>query len=160
MKNEITKTSNFYTVLNIGLIISALAILFCLCPRSDFSEAPLQVHDTITIIQQDTFVLNQQNVYKELCNLDIKYSKIVLAQSLLETGYYTSNICIKNHNLFGFQTSNGYMKFETYKDCIQKYKNWQNSYYKGGNYYTFLTTIGYAEDSCYIEKLKQMKVDV
>lgn len=146
---------------NILLLCFGALILFALYPRDYSSNTDdVQIHDTITIIQQDTFVLNQQNVYRELCNLDVKYAKIALAQSLLETGYYTSKVCKDKHNLFGFQTTNGYSKFETYEECILRYSNWQKSYYKGGNYYDFLVKIGYAEDSTYIDKLKQMKLDV
>ena len=39
------------------------------------------------------------------------------------------------------------------------YKTWQNKYYKGGNYYTFLKNIGYATSQEYISKVKSVKLD-
>ena len=114
-----------------------------------------------TVIKTDTLVirdtiykpLNKENVYEQLVLNDVPHPKIVLAQSLLETGNYTSSLCKKHNNIFGMRTSKGYKKYSDYRECILDYKKRISSRYKGGNYYAFLVKIGYAEDSTYVNKL-------
>lgn len=97
-----------------------------------------------------------QNVYTELKKQNIKHPKIVLAQSILETGHYQSNVCKNNNNLFGLMKGNDYHSFSHWKQSVTYYKNHVQSRYKGGDYYTFLSDIGYAIDDDYIKKLKQL----
>lgn len=97
-----------------------------------------------------------QNVYTELKKQNIKYPKIVLAQSILETGYYQSNVCKSHNNLFGLMKGNNYHSFSHWKQSVTYYKNHVQSRYKGGDYYSFLANIGYAEDDEYIKKLKHL----
>lgn len=97
-----------------------------------------------------------QNVYTELKKQNIKHPKIVLAQSILETGYYQSNVCKSHNNLFGLMKGNNYHSFSHWKQSVTYYKNHVQSRYKGGDYYTFLSDIGYAIDDDYIKKLKQL----
>jgi len=92
-----------------------------------------------------------------LQEMKISHPEIVLAQSKLETGYYTSQLTRTHNNIFGFRTKNGYLQFDHWKECIQYYKKWQSKRYKGsGDYYKFLQEIGYAEDTNYIHKLKKI----
>lgn len=97
-----------------------------------------------------------QNVYTELKKQNIKHPKIVLAQSILETGYYQSNVCKSHNNLFGLMKGNNYYSFSHWKQSIAYYKNHVQSRYKGGDYYSFLANIGYAQDPAYIDKLKEL----
>lgn len=97
-----------------------------------------------------------QNVYTELKKQNIKHPKIVLAQSILETGYYQSNVCKSHNNLFGLMKGNNYHSFSHWKQSVTYYKNHVQSRYKGGDYYSFLSNIGYAEDDEYIKKLKHL----
>lgn len=97
-----------------------------------------------------------QNVYTELKKQNIKHPKIVLAQSILETGYYQSNVCKSHNNLFGLMKGNNYHSFSHWKQSIAYYKNHVQSRYKGGDYYSFLANIGYAQDPAYIDKLKEL----
>ena len=41
------------------------------------------------------------NLYKEIIRNRILYPKIVLAQAILETGWFRSSVCRNKHNLFG-----------------------------------------------------------
>jgi hypothetical protein len=96
------------------------------------------------------------NVLKnELVKVGIKEHTIVYNQALLETGNFKSDYFNNRFNLFGFRSKNGYMKFDSWKDCVGYYKTWQVKRYKGGDYYKFLTKVGYAEDTLYIKKLKK-----
>lgn len=124
-------------------------------------ERPLQaVHDTV-YVDSDSITAyidtpSIHNVYAELKKQNIKHPKIVLAQSILETGHYQSNVCKNNNNLFGLMKGNDYHSFSHWKQSVTYYKNHVQSRYKGGNYYDFLANIGYAEDKEYINKLKQI----
>lgn len=113
--------------------------------------------DTVYVVQESKFVLNEQSIYDELIRLDIKHPKIVLRQSIIETNHYKSDICKKYNNIFGFRTKD-YLKFNSYLDCIKYYAKWQKKYYKKGDYYDFLDNYGYAEDSLYTQKLKNIKI--
>ena len=41
------------------------------------------------------------NLYQEIIRNGIKHPKIVLAQAILETGWFRSPLCRNRHNLFG-----------------------------------------------------------
>ncbi|WP_308376938.1 peptidoglycan DD-metalloendopeptidase family protein [Prevotella corporis] len=52
--------------------------------------------------------LNIENLMATLRQFDVKFPQIVAAQALLETGYFTSRVCLENNNLFGLRRpSNG-----------------------------------------------------
>ena len=97
-----------------------------------------------------------QQVYDELKKYNVKYPQIVLAQTKLETGDYTSTLCKKHGNLFGLKRKGGYAKFNNWKESVKAYRDWVQYKYKGGDYYVFLKKIGYASDPKYIIKVKEM----
>lgn len=100
-------------------------------------------------------VLCQHTVKYELELLGVKHADIVTAQSLLETGGYSSQLVKTHNNLFGFRTKKGYLRFDTWKESCAYYKKWQAKRYDNKqDYYTFLVEIGYAEDPEYTSKLK------
>jgi uncharacterized FlgJ-related protein len=49
--------------------------------------------------------LNMDRLYAALQKYGIRYPKIVLAQAILETGYFTSRVCLDKNNLFGLRQS-------------------------------------------------------
>lgn len=126
------------------------------------SNNPILVKDTVVV--HDTIVksiaaippLNETNVLKELKKQKIPHAKIVLAQSKLETGGYKSKLCKTHNNIFGLKKGNSYRRYNNYIACIADYKKRISSKYKGGDYYKFLTELGYAEDPEYTQKLKDM----
>ena len=102
--------------------------------------------------------LNIENLLAVLQQYGVKFPQIVAAQALLETGYFTSRVCLENNNLFGLRyPSNGsYYTFNSWEESIKAYKDYVQYKYKGGNYYNFLDGIEYAEDGEYINKVKQI----
>lgn len=88
----------------------------------------------------------------------IKEPLVVLAQALLETGYFTSNVFKKYNNLFGLydSTNKDYYHFQRWEDSVTGYIKFIQYRYKGGNYLNWLRKIGYAEDYGYISKLRKI----
>jgi len=98
--------------------------------------------------------------------LGVKHKKIVLKQIMLETGNLTSDIYKENNNLFGMKearqrqttalgTNRGHAYYTNWKSSVIDYLLWQRKYFKGGDYYEFLESYGYAQSEDYINKLKQ-----
>ena len=89
----------------------------------------------------------------------LQHAHVVVAQSILETGHYKSNICIKHNNLFGLYDSRNkrYYRFDTWQSSVKAYKNKVQYKYQKGDYYAFLKRIGYAEDPNYIAKVKSIE---
>ena len=109
------------------------------------------------MVAQYNFAQTKTEVLAELERQGVKHPKIVLAQSLLETGHYKCKGCsMDNNNLFGFFYKGEYLKFNDWQLSVAYYDWWQNELYKGGDYYTFLERVGYATDPEYINKLKSI----
>ena len=95
------------------------------------------------------------NLYKEIKRNGILYPKIVLAQAILETGWFRSPLCRHRHNLFGLTNpqTKTYYEFDHWTESVKAYYTKVQYKYKGGNYLLWLRDIGYAEDYNYIRKL-------
>ena len=87
---------------------------------------------------------------------NVKYSDIVAAQAILETGHFRSEGCTKDNNLFGLYNSRKqeFFKFNHWTESVKAYRDMVQYRYKEGDYYTWLDNIGYAEDSIYVAKVK------
>jgi flagellum-specific peptidoglycan hydrolase FlgJ len=120
------------------------------------STDTIVVHDTIKQKIPTIPPLNAKKVLKELKKQNIPHAEIVLAQSKLETGGYTSKLCKTHNNIFGIRKNNKYKRYSNYIACIADYKKHISSKYKGGDYYLFLERLGYAEDPEYTKKLKNI----
>ena len=92
------------------------------------------------------------NLYKEIIRNGILYPKIVLAQAILETGWFRSSVCRNKHNLFGLNNprTGKYYEFNHWTESVKAYYTKVQYRYKGGNYLLWLDEIGYAEDPKYI----------
>jgi hypothetical protein len=108
---------------------------------------------------------------------EIKYKDIVILQSQLETGHYTSDIFLNGNNLFGMRYPNRratvatgiykeHAKYAHWSDSVIDYAMWQEYYLSRGYrlegeidndfYLIVLKSIPYAEDSRYVPKLVEM----
>jgi hypothetical protein len=104
----------------------------------------------------------------------VMYQDIVILQSRLETGYYTSDIFQNANNLFGMRypsrrptvatgSYKGHAQYAHWSDSVIDYALWQKYYLSRGYrlegeidsdfYLVFLKCIPYAEDPRYISKL-------
>lgn len=104
--------------------------------------------------------LTVANLYVELKRQKVKYPKIVLAQAILESGWFRSNLTRTHNNIFGIRTRKGsYQKFDSWADCVSGYKKLVQYKFKGrtqAEYYAFLKSVGYASDRNYIYKVREI----
>jgi hypothetical protein len=106
-----------------------------------------------------------RQIHEELKCQNVEFSRIVIRQAILETGWFKSKVYRNKNNLFGFRTKNGYLTFDSWEDSIVYYKKWQKKHYtrfkektEDTCYYNFLRWVGYAEDELYITKLKSIRI--
>ncbi len=102
--------------------------------------------------------LTLENLISVMDEVGISNQLFVLAQAVLETGNFGSNVCRNYHNLFGLYDSRNkcYFKFARWEDSVIGYQKFIQYRYKGGNYLAFLRRIGYAEDPRYTSKVAQI----
>lgn len=108
--------------------------------------------DDITKSENNLPELTIPNLYKEIIRNGILHPKIVLAQAILETGWFRSSVCLNKHNLFGLTNpcTGKYYEFNHWTESVRAYYTKVQYKYKGGNYLLWLDEIGYAEDPNYI----------
>lgn len=139
----------------IMLIICIFGIIFVKPSHSEVITSVAQ-KDTVPDFYSKSA---KEGLYDALLFYNIKHPDIVYAQAILETGNFTSKLCVEGNNLFGLRSKN-YFKYNHWTESVIDYKNKIQYRYKNNeNYYLFLKRINYAEDSLYISKLKSIKVN-
>ena len=101
----------------------------------------------------------EEGIDEALIYYNIEHPTIVKAQAILETAHFTSDLCIKNNNLFGLYDSKNkkYYSYNHWWESIEAYKKLiQRKYDNSKYYYRFLEDIKYAKDKEYINKLKEI----
>ena len=106
------------------------------------------------------------NLYQEIIRNGIRHPKIVLAQAILETGWFRSLLCRNRHNLFGLTNpkTGKYYEFNHWTESVRAYYTkvqYRYSQKKQINssdvdYLKWLRDIGYAEDPRYIQAVVQV----
>ena len=104
-----------------------------------------------------------QAMYDAIKDAGILHPDFVMAQCMQETGNLAcKKCCLRYHNLFGFYVNgNKCKKFESDKECIKYYKDWQKKRYSRwrkknpkADYYHFLKSVGYATGDKYTKELR------
>jgi folate-dependent phosphoribosylglycinamide formyltransferase PurN len=110
----------------------------------------------------------QEKFAAELERLNVKFPHIVMAQSIIETGHWTSNVFKENHNLFGMKqatvrintangTQNGHAYYDDWYQSVYDYAFYQCRYLGGisteEDYYAYLGQ-NYAQAGNYVQVLK------
>lgn len=118
--------------------------------REKYGKLPERVNEVAT--QDELPELTIPNLLAEIKKNGIKYPKIVLAQAILETGWFKSSVCRNKHNLFGLTNprTKTYYEFNHWTESVKAYYTKVQYRYSGGNYLLWLKKIGYAEDKGYI----------
>ena len=122
------------------------------------------------IIIQEKNQFTQTKLIDKLKELNVKFPHIALAQSMLETGNYTSKIFRENNNLFGLReakqrittakgTENNHAYYHTWYESVLDYSFYQCRYLSNiiteEQYYDYLSQ-SYAEDPNYIKQIKNI----
>jgi len=147
--------SKYKFIRNVNIITSIMLILSLI---GNFYKYETRVNSNFTQINSYNKNLKFEDSLINFINLlEIKHPKIVYNQAKLETGNFISNKFKKYNALFGFQISDtNIIKYKSWKESVIDYKAWQMKRLKNNeNYYDFLVRIKYANDSNYINKLKQ-----
>ena len=151
----------------LGMILGGLA---CITSTGEPTTAEAQTITTIEEVdslavklQQPEFFLEDKPTpaaVLEACKYyEIQYPEIVTSQSILETGHYKSKVCLQYNNLFGLYNSKkrDYYSFNHWTESVKAYYDLVQYRYKEGDYYAWLSKIGYAEDPNYITKVKSVQ---
>ena len=145
-----------YSVIFFWLIALTIAV------RNE--EAPPDIKEVIIVHEKyDDFFKDQEATDTSMlvaCEYyGVKYPSIVTAQAILESGNFKSDIFKKYNNPFGLYNSatKDYYKFNHWTDAILAYQTMIEYKYEGGDYYSFLDSIGYAADQDYIRKVKAIE---
>lgn len=155
---------NIFAALSPLMILGVLTIITYTAPTRLQSSSKVIENDTIIKMAVPEHLLDDINVeylYEYLKFKGISHPDIVLAQALLETGYFKSKIFKERNNLFGLYNSRigEYYRFEHWTESVDGYINYIEYKYdpsRDSSYYDFLDRIGYAEDPRYIVKIKSI----
>jgi hypothetical protein len=122
------------------------------------------------IIIQEYNKFSEDKLIEKLKELNVKFPHIVLAQSKLETGNFTSKIFKEGNNLFGLKeakqrittakgTENNHAYYHTWYESVLDYSFYQCKYLSNLNteehYFQYLSQ-SYAENPKYVSILKDM----
>jgi len=134
-----------------------------------FQEATeLPVETELLVLEAEDDQFSQDALVEEIKKLNIRFPHIVLAQSILETGYWESRIYQENHNLFGMKqararattangTQLGHAYYDDWKESVTDYALYQAAYLnkirKENQYLRYLDK-NYAEAKDYDKKLE------
>lgn len=110
-----------------------------------------------------------ESVYDRIFQLRLDHPDIVMAQCILESGEFTSDLFKEGNNCLGMKVPGqrptfavgvcrGHAKFKSWHDCIADYALWQSAYGRGLSDDAYLSLLDriYAEDGSYAAKLKSI----
>ena len=150
----------FNIMFSCAIAVLGVSIYHLRCSVENIKPPEIKVEHIVNEEQPDFFSKSpQEGLIEALEYYGVKHPQIVYAQAVLETGHFKSDLCLNDNNLFGLYNSkkNRYYTFDHWKDCVIAYKEMiQYKYKDGDDYLNFLKEIGYAEDSEYICKLKEL----
>lgn len=121
--------------------------------------------------EKERNTINMQKLAKELKESGVKFPHIVMAQAIVESGYFKSQLYKENNNLFGMTipglrnttniSSNGtFAKYNTWQRSVQdmgylqQYNLKNVRLYNDEDYFIYLKNTNYAEAPDYITALK------
>ena len=148
----------------IGLFLGVLLGIVSTLNIPTEVEEPITVQYTVPVrLEQPEFFLEDtpsiESVLQACEYYNIKHSGIVVSQAILETGHFKSENCTKGNNLFGLFNSktNEFFIFDHWTASVKAYRDKIQCRYSEGDYCQWLETIGYAEDTAYIQKIKNIQ---
>ena len=151
-------------------LLIPIGIALFLTPRHKVTYVSNKVYVDRVIPDQ---AFSPDNLIKKLKQMNIKHYKVAYAQAVLETGNFTSSMFARNNNLFGMKVSRqrantcsgevmGHAYYRTWEESVVDYALYYNKYLSRMSEDELYSYLGrnYAEDSGYINKLKQIACTV
>lgn len=111
----------------------------------------------------------EDNVYSLIIQLNIEHPDIVMAQCILESGSFSSEICKEANNIVGMKVPKyrptvclgvhkGHAVYVSWRECLIDYALWQSAYCKGltrEEYFKYLDKV-YSQVDDYSERIKRV----
>ena len=133
------------------------------------SEEVLNDTDTITMVISTEHTKFEDEVYSYILQLNIEHPDIVMAQCILESGNFTSDIYKKANNCLGMKVPksrptvcigmySSHARYKSWQECIIDYALWQSSYARGlteNEYFHYLDRV-YSKTNEYSKLLKRI----
>lgn len=157
------------TYLKGGLLTLAITAIvgFSCSPRAVLKD--LTPEEKIIVVREYNG-FSEKALEDKIKSLNFKFPHIILAQSIQETGHYSSIIFRENNNLFGMKeavvrtnlakgTNRGHAYYDTWQDSLIDYALYSATYLSDikteGEYFEYLKQ-NYAEDKSYVTRLKAL----
>lgn len=130
----------------------------------------VNVKKSVTYSAVDDLPFSEENLRAVIKKYGIRFPDIVMAQAKLETGNFTSNIFIKNNNLFGMKLAKsrltvatgeryGHARYDHWTYSVMDYALFQSTYAHKirtkDKYFLYLQR-NYAECKTYVNKLNKI----
>lgn len=159
----VQKLLKFITMFVVLLLL--VATNMSLNTKSPITEV---TESELIIINRNHDEFNPTKLQEEIKRLNFRFPHIVYAQSMLETGSWTSTIYQENHNLFGMKearirtnlaegTNRSHAYYNNWKESLLDYAFYYATYLhelkSEEDYYAYLDA-SYAEASNYVGALK------
>jgi uncharacterized FlgJ-related protein len=141
--NKVKPTKIFKVILGVSVLFLITFSAIYSIAKTDALETKIVNMPTeekviiINSIEADLF--DQGALVKEIKRLNIRYPHIVLAQSMIESGHFESNIFRANHNLFGMKqarqrattalgTNLNHAYYNNWRESVMDYALFQSAY--------------------------------
>jgi len=173
---KVNKDTLEHKKVNLWVFGSLLLVVLSVITYMSYQTGRLVNITKLTDFEKEVLILNfqqkddfsEQELINMLKDLNVKYPYIVLAQSRIETGRFTSKIFRENHNLFGMKqarvrintakgTQYNHAYYETWRESVYDYTFYQARYLgKAKSEEEYFYTLGqsYAEAPKYVQALK------
>jgi len=142
------KKVSYVKWLKMWSVLSLAAFLYGVSrpAKTDIIEKLTPVEQFIVINEANKFT--EERFVEEIKRLNFRFPHIVYAQSVIETGGFSSRIFVENHNLFGMKEAHvrAHLAVGTQHNHAY-YNNWKESLYDYALYYSeYLSSIRSEED--------------
>lgn len=155
----------------IGMLVSSFIGGYVMNDGVEFDDLTEYEQEVLVLSITDTANnFSEEKLIRLMKQLNMQFPHIVLAQSYIETGNYTSKIFKENHNLFGMKearvriktakgTQYSHAYYENWRESVYDYAFYQCRYLsrmKSEEEYLNYLSESYAEDPNYVSKIRNL----
>ena len=126
-----------------------------------------ELKNGVVKINPQYYLFSKENMIKLIIDLNIAHPDIVMAQAIIESGNFKSNIFKENNNLFGMKMpeyrkttaigiNRGHAVYRNWRESVIDYALWQGKRARYSTTNQYLRRLrSYAADPNYITKIKK-----